>query len=439
MRLQVASNFEFILDNFSFEKSAAQEKQGFVLEGGSGSAKTYDIIQWNMYYCQMNQNKGKDILIFRQTYADLKKTVLKDFIKILKTYGIYRAEHHTKSHPQAYNLYGNMIYFTGLDGVGSHGERHDVIWGNEGMELDFEDFKQLNQRCNEAFFIDYNPSFTEHWIYDHVITRPDTFFYKSTQLDNPFLPRGQRDEILAYEPYLRGSYEVVGNNLILNGKVVSDTNKPTPHPCNVDNGTADEFMWKVYGLGLRGARRGIIFPLVTYIDSFPSHLPHTYGLDFGFTADPTALVRYGREGNNIYLELRLYEAIDNAELLHTVLESLGISKDYPITADSADRYVKSGKDAVYMVRELFDRGWEISKVRKVKSNMYWLGDMGKYKIHIVINPLIHHARKEQENYSYKEINGIPINQPEDRFNHFWDGSKYAHMSHDVNNFETTWN
>lgn len=435
MELQVASNFEFILDNFSFEKSENQEKQGFVLEGGSGSAKTWDLIQWMMYYCQMNQGKGKDILIFRQTYADLKKTVLKDFVKVLKKYGIYRAEHHTKSHPQAYNLYGNTIYFTGLDGTGSHGERHDIIWGNEGMELNFEDFQQLNQRCNEAFFIDYNPSFTEHWIYDSIIKRKDTVFNKSTQLDNPFLPQGQRDEIKAYEPYLKGSYQIEGNNLTYLGKVVSDTNQPPPHPENVESGTADEFMWKVYGLGLRGAMKGIIFPMVTYIDEFPPHLPNMYGMDFGFVVDPTTLVRYGQEGKNIYLELLLYHPIDNPEDLNATLEALGISQYDPITADSSDKYTKEKLGSVRMVRDLFDFGWEISKVSKTKNIMFWLAKMKKYKIHIIKNDLVHHARKEQENYRLKEINGIAINQPADGWEHFWDGSRYAHMSHDSNNFE----
>jgi PBSX family phage terminase large subunit len=434
MELQVASNFEFILDNFSFEKSERQEKQGFVLEGGSGSAKTWDLIQWTMYYCQINKNRGKDILIFRQTYADLKKTVLKDFIKVLKKYGIYRSEHHTKSHPQAYNLYGNMIYFTGLDGAGSHGERHDIIWGNEGMELSFEDFKQLNQRCSEAFFIDYNPSFTEHWIYDNIIKRKDTVFFKSTQLDNPFLPQGQRDEIRGYEPYLEGSYQIEGNNLTYRGKVVSDSNQPPPHPINVEAGTADEFMWKVYGLGLRGAMKGIIFPLVTYIDEFPSYLPNVYGMDFGFTVDPTTLVKYGQDGKSIYLELLLYHPIDNPEDLSETLDALDISKYDPITADSSDKHTKEKLGSVFMVRDLFGMGWEISKVSKTKNIMFWLAKMKKFKIHIVKNKLVHHARKEQENYRLKEINGMAVNQPADGWEHFWDGARYAHMSHDINNF-----
>lgn len=439
MRLKVAVNFEFLLDNFSFEKSEAQDKQGFVHEGGSGSAKSYDIIQFLMYYCQMNEGKNKDILVFRQTYADLKKTILKDFVKILKMYELYDVKNHKKSHPQSYELFGNIWYFTGLDGVGSHGERHDIIWGNEGMELNFDDFRQLNQRCNEAFFIDYNPSFTDHWIFDNIISRKDTKFFRSTQLDNPFLPKGQRQEILAYEPWESGSYYIEDDTLMYNGTPITDTNQPPSNRLNIDSGTADEFMWKVYGLGLRGAMRGQIYKHVAYIDEFPRHLAFTYGLDFGFTTDPTALVKYAKEGRNVYLELLLYAPTETSEELHQALVALGISEYVPITADSADRYVSERKGVVQMVRELFDRGWEISKVSKTKGVTYWILDMKGYKIHIVMNDLVHHFKKEQQNYRWKEINGIQINQPIDGHDHAFSSGRYAHMSHDRTNIETDWN
>jgi len=171
IELEVAANFEFLLKNFDFAKAAKQEKQGFVLEGGSGSAKTWDIIQFLIYYCQVNIDKNKDILIFRNTFSDLRKTIIKDFEKILRKYELFEPDKYRKSTPVSYNLFGNMIYFTGLDGAGAHGERHDIIWGNEGMELNFDDFRQLNQRCNEAFFLDYNPYYTEHWIYSNILTR----------------------------------------------------------------------------------------------------------------------------------------------------------------------------------------------------------------------------------------------------------------------------
>lgn len=390
--LQGAKNLEFLSENFDFEKSAKQEKQGFVLEGGSGSAKTWDIVQFLMYYCELNRDKSKDILIARQTYADLKKTVLKDFVKILVKYNLYDECLHTKSNPQSYNLFGNTIFFTGLEAMGAHGERHDIIWINEGMEAEFQVFQQLNQRCNEAFFIDYNPCFTEHWIFNNVLTRPDVKFCQSTQLDNPFLPKGQRDEILAYEPTA----------------------------ANIKNGTADDYMWKVYGLGIRAAARGLIFQNVTWIDSFPKDIKYMYGLDFGYTNDPTAIVKVGVSTSGIYAELLCYEPIDNAQTIADFLKGIKIYHSDRITADSADKYNDTS-----MVTDLQNLGWwNVVKVDKGKGINWRIGLMKKHKIHIVRNV---NAKREQENYKWREVNGILTNQPIDKFNHFWDAFGYGYL------------
>lgn len=406
MKIQGGLNLEFLIENFDFNKAdkasrinpltfgdedlSKSDKQGFVLEGSSGSGKTIDIIQFLFYYCQKNLNKGKDILIFRQTAADCKKTVLKDFLKMLRYYGLYNVDNHYMSAPVHYEMYGNTITFSGLDAIGSHGDRHDIIWGNEAMELDFEGFKQLNQRCNEAFFLDYNPYFTEHWIYNSILTRPDVKFFHSTLLGNAFLPAGQRQEILSYEP-------------------TAD---------NIKNGTADDTMWKIYGLGLRTAIKGLIFQNVIWIDELPEQYQN-YGLDFGFTNDPTCLTQFGLQGNNLFAKCLLYEPIDNAPAISDALHNLGLSYNNMITADCSDKY-----NDTEMVRDLKNLGWNIRKVNKGKGIVWRIGLIKKHKIHLVRNT---NVKREAENYKWREINGISVNEPVDKFNHFWDSLGYGYL------------
>ena len=113
MKISGGANLEFLLTEFSFDKANNnKEKQGFVLEGGSGSAKSWDIINFLLVYCQTNFNKNKDILIFRATFADLRKTILKDFEKILRMYDLFDEKNFHKSAPVCYNFMGNRIYFT---------------------------------------------------------------------------------------------------------------------------------------------------------------------------------------------------------------------------------------------------------------------------------------------------------------------------------------
>jgi len=389
-KLKVSKNFEFILDNFSFEKANIQEKQGFCFEGGSGSSKTWDILQFLIYYCEINRDKKKDILIFRSTFADLRKTVLKDFLKILELYDLYEDDMYFRSAPVSYKLFGNTIYFTGLDSVGSHGERHDVIYGNEAMEIDFDAFRQLNQRCNELFLLDWNPSYTEHWIFNSILTRPDTFYCQSTQLDNPFLPKGQRDEILSYEPTAE----------------------------NISNGTADEYMWKVYGLGIRTAIRGLIFPNVEWVDSFPVDCKYILANDFGYTNDPNALVKIGLNSQGLWIEILCYEPIDNPFAVSEMFNNLKLPKHELIICDSSDKF-----DDKSFIIDLRNLGWHVKAANKSQGIKYGIGQIKKNKIHIIRNV---NAKREAENYKWREINGICINEPIDKFNHMWDAVRYGY-------------
>jgi len=411
--LDVGSNYDFLDKEFDWKKSEAQEKQIFLHEGGGGSAKTWDILQFIITYCDNFFNWNKDILIGRDQYSDVKKTVLKDFIKILKRNGIYDINNHTRSDPQSYTLYGNNIFFSGLNGIGSHGERHDVVYVNEILETEWDDVKQLNQRCNELFIGDYNPTFTEHWVFDKLETRSDCKFFHSTQLDNPFLPKGQRDEILAYEPTHPEDRHL-------------PEKKRRPHPTNIENGTADDYMWKVYGLGLRSAMEGRIFKYITYIDRFPD-IAFDYGMDFGFTVDPLVIVKCAEDEYNIWLEPLCYEPIETPEAIHEYSKVSDINIKLSTTADSSDKY-SNDKGTVEMVRGLQNLGWNIHKVSKTQNVIFWLLSMKKKKIHIIKNEFYIQVKKEVENYKLRTINGKPVNQPIDKFNHFWDASRYRHMA-----------
>lgn len=258
--LKVTTVFEFLYKNFNIDYKQDDPQKIFILEGSSGSSKTTSIIQMLIIYCVQNKNKNKRIVISRAKYSWLKSSPMTDVINMLIQLGIYKEKCHKRSDPQSYSLFGNTIDFVGLDDPQRfHGPRQDITWINEAMEADQLSYDQLSMRTNETVILDFNPSYTTHWIFDTLLTelplKPNTFYNKSTFRDNKFLPRGQRDKILGYEP----------------------TNE------NIRLGTADEFMWRVYGLGLRASQKGIIFKYVTWIDEFPDDLKYWYGLDLGFT------------------------------------------------------------------------------------------------------------------------------------------------------------
>lgn len=375
-------------------------KKLFALEGSSGAAKTWGGIDFLLEWNRRHSYENKRATVGRETYRDCRDTILFDFIKRLKQIGWYNSDNHRESHPQSYELFGNLIDFTGWSNNGQPSKRQDLLWFNEILESSEEEFKQYNQRTNDIVIFDWNPKVTEHWVYNTLLDRPDCYYLHCTMLQNPFLPTGQRNEILAYEP--------------------------TPE--NIKNGTADDYMWKVYGLGQRMNPIGLIFQNVNYIEQWPEDVGKVMGLDFGFTTDPSALTYVGETSTDIYLELLMYEPTETAEEINEYAKARGIDIHIPCEADSSDKHTSENKGTVEMVKDLRALGWHIRKVSKTKSVLFWLLKMKKKRVNIVMNDLYRYAKKEQENYRMKVINGVSINQPIDKFNHFWDSARYGYMS-----------
>lgn len=406
-------------------------KRGVILEGSSRSGKTWsgvDIIIWLCTEVETNCT----INIYRQTYNEFKTTLYDDFKRRLDDFGLPNKFHKAED-VKSFKIGENKIFFLG---DGKHGGGCDYAFYNEMMFIERHVFDQSEMRCRKFWWGDYNPSVTQHYVFDNVIPRQDVAFLRTTFADNPFISPQELSKILGYEPWEPGSYEVTPEgDLLYQGEPITEKHQPPPHPENVPAGTADEFNWKVYGLGLRGAMKGVIFPRVEWIEEFPKYMAYTYGNDFGFTSDPNVLVKYAEDEANIWIEPLIYQPIETPEELSNTFEALGLENHLPITCDSSDKYTGENKGTVEMVEGLKQLGWEAHKVRKSKSVMYWLLSMKQKKIHVVKNYLFHHAKREQENYRFKEVNGIQINQPIDDFNHLWDAARYAHIEHNQNNYQ----
>ncbi len=415
------------------KKVLTEGVRGAALEGSSGAGKTWAGVDLIIWLCT-EHDPGCTINIYRQFFAEFATTLNEDFKNRLDHFGLPNKFHNAEI-VKSFKIGESKVSFIGCDKVsGKHGARADYAFFNEVMHIDDAVFKQVTMRCRKFWWADYNPSFTSHWFFDKVTTRKDVAFLRTTFEDNKHQPETSRSEILGYEPWEPGSYEVdlLNGTIYYDWEPVDETNQPPPHTKNVEQGTADEFEWRVYGLGLRGAMKGVIFKNVYYIDEFPD-IAYTYGLDFGFTADPTCLVKYAETKYDIFMEYLMYKPTDTAEEVDEYFKAIGIERDVPITADSADRYVSEKKGVVRMVSALRDKGWLISKVRKTKNIMYWLGSMKRKRVHVVKNNFVLKAKKEFENYKLKEINGVSINQPIDGHDHGISAGRYGHMAH--NNYK----
>jgi phage terminase large subunit len=356
-----------------------------VHQGGTRSGKTYSILLSLVEFCYRNPNGGAVLTICRKTFPALRASVMRDFFEILKREGIYTEVNHNKS-DATYILEGNLIEFISIDQPQKiRGRKRDVLFINEANELNLEDFRQLLIRTTGKVLLDYNPSDEFHWIYDHVIPREDATFFQSTFRDNPFL-----------EPSLITEIERLQ--------------------------VADPNYWRIYGLGERGQSRSTILTHWSQTETIdPRFKLVAYGLDFGYTNDPTACVAVYSDGEAFLLDEILYRnGLSNRQIFQ-LLES-EVAKN-TVIADSAEP--KS-------IDELHGYGMNVHPARKGPDSVR-AGIQFFHSKPLAVTSRSLNLIKELRNYKWKEDkNGKNLNEPVDAFNHAIDAARYAAMFNQSN-------
>ena len=382
----------WISPNLLYLHWALRNKSGALLEGSSRSTKTIASVDFIIYLCARKETNAT-INVVRQTYNSHKTTLYDDFNRRLHDFGITSPFDNSKEVP-SFKILGNKVNFLGADSADKfQGAGADYWYFNEILGIEKIIFDNAEQRCNKFWWGDFNPRFSQHWVYENIMKREDVGHIHTTFKNNPFISAVSKNKILSYQP----------------------TDE------NIKNGTADDYMWKVYGLGLRCAQTGLIFPYVNWINDFPEDIERVwFGLDFGFTNDPTALVKIAQKGNDLFFQEMLYKPIDNSDLLYQVIFPI-VNKNVT-WADSADRYV-GNQGSQGMVRELQKKGINIFKAKKFPGSLvFGIDNLKKYRLNIVKSD---NFVKEQENYAWRTINGIAINEPIGDFDHLWSAARYG--------------
>ena len=369
-----------IQTNIVYKHLVNSKKKIIVEQGGTRSGKTYNILLWIIFeYCTHNTNKI--ITICRKSFPSLRATVLRDFFEILRNNNMYSEVFHNKSNSE-YHLFGNLLEFVALDQSQKiRGRKRNLLFCNEANEFYLEDWQQLIFRTQERIIIDFNPSDEYHWIYDKVIPRDDCDFFKTTYLDNPFIEDVIKKEI----------------------ERLKDT---------------DEQYWQIYGLGERAASRSTIFNY-TEVNTIPEEAKLiAYGMDFGYSNDPSTLISIYSQEHNLYIKEHLYRTQMTTVDIHNFLKDEQLLNN-PIYADSSEPR---------LIRELRTMGHNIFPSIKGKDSINAGIDLLKrYKIHILSSST--NAIGEFRNYKWTEDkSGRLTNIPEDKHNHIIDPCRYATYS-----------
>lgn len=358
-----------------------------VQQGGTWSGKTYGIMQC-LFSLAVSGNYV--ITVVGQDIPNLKRGALRDAQTIESSSPILKQLIQSyNASDRIYKFYsGSIIEFVSYaNEQDARNGKRDFLFINEANGITWNIAEQLINRTRIRSFIDYNPS-APFWAHEKLINtkqfgNKSVQFVRSWHVHNTFLTAEQHEHI--------------------------------------EKRTAEDPEWgRVYGRGNTGKIEGLIFRNWDTVDTIPEAAALIgYGLDFGYTNDPTACVEVRKMDNELYIDLKIYETqLTNPDIARKLLEAQ-ISTN--VVADSAEP--KS-------IAEIRANGVWCDPAEKGKDSIANSIDILKrYKMHVTSRSgaLI----KELNGYKWKEdkLTGAKLAEPADRqSDHAIDALRYLALN-----------
>lgn len=271
-----------------------------ILQGGTSSSKTVSALQDCIVYSIYN--KGKVTTITGESIPNLKKGAYRD------TEWLYSISDYFRSQVKFWNKSDRIIYFkngsviefiSNQDEQGAKAGKRDRLFADEANGISWNIFFQMAIRTREKVMVAYNPS-AKFWAHSKLIGT------KSNEND------------------LSAEVELMISDHRHNCFLTEDEH-------NKIEGIKDPKKWKVYARGMTGELDGMIFNF-NKINEIPTtkdehgndvSLPFGFGIDFGYNADKTSVVKTYWDNNKRYHHELLYEVGVDTEKIAAILKENG--------------------------------------------------------------------------------------------------------------------
>ncbi|GAF77331.1 unnamed protein product, partial [marine sediment metagenome] len=158
----------------AFEKICKLKKDVRIIQGGKGSSKTVSILMLFILLA-ISWREGLVISVVAQSMPNLLSGAIRDFEKILKSWGLYD-KFKINNTRHTYEFGSNLIEFFSVDGEASRlGSRRTHLYVNEADFIKFTTYIELYSRTSEFTILDYNPR-RKFWVHKELIGEPDVDF-----------------------------------------------------------------------------------------------------------------------------------------------------------------------------------------------------------------------------------------------------------------------
>ena len=278
------------------------QKRIKVVQGGSSSSKSFSILM--ILIDKAIRNPGCEISCVAMTYPHLRRGIIKDFLKIMRSTNRYIDSHWNKSNTTYTFANGSYIEFFSCDDEAKvRGARRTDLFVNEANTIPQETFDALEIRTSDEIWLDFNPT-NRFWAHTDLVGREDVDFVKLTYRGNEGLP----------ESIIRS---------LESKRVLALTSTYWENYC------------RVYLDGEIGQLEGAVFQNWSTISRLPEEAELiAAGMDLGFSTDPTALVAVYRWDDRIILDEIVYERGLMTGTLAARIKAWNTS--FTIYADSAE-------------------------------------------------------------------------------------------------------
>lgn len=358
------------------KKLAKLHKRIKAIQGGTSASKTISILLLLIDKAQTDTSPTLTSVV-SESLPHLKKGAMRDFLMIMEEHRYFNESRWNRSDLVYTFETGSKIEFFSTDQpVKVRGPRRDRLFINEANRVPLETFDQLEVRTKDEIWLDWNPT-AEFWVYTDII--------------------GHRDDV----DHLILTYK---DNEALDQQIID----------SIEKRKGLTGWWKVYGLGQLGEVEGKIYKGWQQIDELPHEARlERYGLDFGYTNDPTAIVAiYSYNGGFILDEVAYSTGLTNRE----IADILNNTERALVMADSAEP--KS-------IDEIRTYGVNIMPVKKGRDSVNQ-GIQFVQSKRISVTKRSFNIWKEYMNYMWEiDKDGRIINVPSHRFSHSMDAVRYG--------------
>lgn len=392
--------------------------------GGSHFATDYFLFRMT----QPDYFRG---VIMRSVYSDIKDSLYQDFKDRIEALDLpdedFKYSDTKKSF--TYKKTGNGFIAKGFKKAsGSQSAKLKSLAGithiliEEAEEVDEEDFNKLddsirtNKIENIQIILLFNPPNKNHWLIKRFFNLVESGLMDDTGKPIPYYRAIPKDmpELLAIHSTYRDNLRNLNQKTVMKYQAYGDPNNTFYNE--------EKYYVDVLGLVPEGAKGRIYRNWKPITNAFFESLPYPsyYGLDFGYSEDPVALVEIKSHNNrNFYREV-IYEPGLTNPALAALMRVRGVSKKAPIYADSSE--AKS-------IQELKDLGFNVIPADKGPDSVLFgikkLSSMENYATQESTN--IWH---ENEEYKWQlDANKEPTDTPVDKKNHAKDAIRYGVVTH----------